>query len=160
MSSSNPSWWHQSPIVDPLTAVRVTAECLEAGQPVPQPEARLIAKALRSYLEGHRDITASLGLRPRTGGRYEDPLVLERNRERDTHIRAAFACHPGQTQTAKAEGVAELLRAPELPREITEQAVFGYVLRLRRDFPDQLPTSGRQVLRIAQGDTLTARRKT
>ncbi|MBA4256935.1 MAG: hypothetical protein C0445_13780 [Polaromonas sp.] len=159
--ATNPTWWHQqTPIVDPLQALRVAAECLGSGQPVPLPEGRLVAKALRQYLDGKKDITANLGLRPRAGGRHEDPLVLERTHERNQHIRAAYDSHPGQTQTAKAEGVAQLLHAPELPQQITEADVFAYVLKLRRDFGSDLPTSARQVLRIAQGDTLAAKRKT
>lgn len=157
----NPTWWHhQPPSIDPLNALRVAAACLEAGQPVPLPEGRFIAKALRQYLDGQKDITANLGLRPRAGGRHEDPLVLERRRSRDACIRAAYDSHPGDTQTAKSEGVAELLRVPELPTQITEEAVFAYVLTLRRDFPEGLPTSGRQVLRIAKGETLAMKGKT
>ncbi len=156
----NPTWWHhQQPIIDPLQALRVTADCLESGRPVPMPEGRLVAKALRQYLDGKKDITANLGLRPRAGGRYEDPLVLERSKDRDCLIRSAYDSHPGRTQAAKADGVARLLHAPELPHEVTEAEVFAYVLKLRSEFGSDLPKSGRQVLRIAQGDTLAAKRK-
>lgn len=160
MSGLNPSWWQQQPpIIDPLQALRVAADCLESGQPVPMPEGRLVAKALRQYLDGKKDITANLGLRPRAGGRHEDPLVLDRMRERDRCIKAAYDNHPGKTQTAKSEGVASLLKASDDPAPITEADVFAYILQLRRDFYGELPTSARQVLRIAQGQTLTAHRK-
>ncbi len=158
--NANPSWWHQSPLVDPLEAVRVAAHCLEAGEPVPAPEARLIARALNQYLAGQKDITANLGLRPRVGGRHEDPLVLDKNRERDRCIKAAYDAHPGKTQTAKAQGVVELLKATDAPVALNEADVFAYTLQLRRDYPDALPTSSRQVLRIAKGETLTGRHKT
>lgn len=157
---TNPAWWHHAPLVDPLQALRLTADCLESGRPVPMPEGRLVAKALRQYLDdGKKDITANLGLRPRVGGRHEDPLVLHRMRERDRYIRAAYDSHPGKTQTAKAEGVVSLLRASVDPAPITEADVFAYILQLKRDFGGDLPTSARQVLRIAQGETLTGRRK-
>lgn len=161
LMNANPSWWHQeSPIIDPLDSIRVAVHCLEAGEPVPAPEARLIAKALRQYLDdGKKDITANLGLRPRAGGRHEDPLVLDRMRERDRCIKAAYDNHPGKNQTAKAEGVVELLKATDAPAPLTEADVFAYILQLKRDFGGDLPTSARQVLRIAKGETLTGRRK-
>lgn len=160
MNHTNPCWWHQAPVVDPLNAIRVAVRCMEAGHPVPAPEARLIAEAFRQYLDGgKKDITANLGLRPRAGGRHEDPLVLDRMRERDRCIKAAYDNHPGKTQTAKAEGVVELLKAADDPALLTEADVFAYILQLKRDFGGDLPTSSRQVLRIAQGETLTGRRK-
>lgn len=156
---TDPSWWRPAPVVDPLTAIRVAVRCLEAGDPVPRPEARLIAKALNQYLAGQKDITANLGLRPRAGGRHEDPLVLDRMRERDRCIKAAYDSHPGKNQTAKASGVVELLKAPQVPVPLNEADVFAYILQLRRNFGSDLPTSTRQILRIAHGETLTGRRE-
>lgn len=159
MTNVNPTWWHQVQAVEPLHAVRVVASCLEAGTPVPGPEGKLVAKALRKYLEGKKDITSNLGLRPRAGGRYEDPLVQDRRRERDIRIKAAYEAYPGRNASVKAAGVARLLQAPNEPSQITEAHVFAYILELRKNFEGELPTSARQVQRIAQGGTLTGRRK-
>jgi hypothetical protein len=151
------AWWHHPEQLQPLEAVRITLQHLKQGTPVPPAAASVIAKALRLYLDGQTDITANLGLRPRRGGRYEAPLVLERRQARDEGIRHLYALQDG-TKTARAEKVAELLRAPPEAGRVTEADMFAYLLTLHRDHGAELPTSARQVLRVIDGDTDAARK--
>ncbi len=151
------AWWHHPEQLPPLEAVRITLDHLEQGTPVPSAAASVIAKALRLYLDGHADITANLGLRPRRGGRYEAPLVLERRQARDEGIRRVYDLQNG-TKTARAEKVAELLRTPPQAGQVTEADVFSYLLELHREHGGELPTSARQVMRVIDGDTEASRK--
>lgn len=156
-SKLNPAWW-QAPVeqVDPLEAVRIGADCLEAGKVVPPAAASVLAKALRQYLAGRTDITGNLGLRPRRGGRHEAPLAVERRRQRDEGIRGLYDLQSGG-KTERAKKVAALLAAPlnaELSAEgrVSESDVFRHLMQLHRDHAGDLPTSMRQVLRVVDRD--------
>lgn len=153
----NPSWWHQAPTMQPLEAVRVTAECLECGDAVPAAAASIMARALRQYLAGESDITRNLGLRPRRGGTHETPLRLEQAIHRNEAIRAIYEAMPATSKTGRAEQTAQLLRTPPDSR-VTEAEVFGYVIRLHEEFGGTLPKSMRQVLRVVEGDTVEGRK--
>lgn len=136
----------------------MTLNHLEHGTPVPPAAASVIVKALRLYLQGQTDITANLGLRPRRGGRYEAPLVLERRQARDKGIRRLYDLQDG-TKTERAKKVAELLRTPPQNNRVTEADVFAYLMELHREHGGELPTSARQVMRVIDGDTEAARKR-
>lgn len=153
----NPSWWQPAPAMNPLEAIRVTAEALEHGDAVPTPAAAIVARALRQYLEGQTDITRNLGLRPRRGGTHETPLRLEQSTHRNEAIRAIYEAMPATSKTGRAEQTAQLLRTPPDAR-VTEAEVFGYVMRLHEEFGGTLPKSMRQVLRVVDGDTTEGRK--
>ena len=140
------AWWHQQPPT-PLEALRITADSLERGEPVPPAAATIIAKALRAYLGGATDITGNLGLRPRRGGRHDAPLAREQRAQRDEGIRHVFALQDGP-KTERAAKVAELLRTPPVDGRVTEADVMAHLLNLHRDHAGSLPQSARQVLRI------------
>lgn len=146
------AWWHdhQPAALDPLEAVKTTAQCLEAGQPVPPAAARLVSAALRRYLAGEHDITGNLGLRPRRGGRHETPLAIERTEIRNTLIKNLVELQDGP-KTQRCERVAELLKTPPVENRVTEADVFGYLVRLHEEFGGGLPTSMRQIFRICDG---------
>lgn len=153
------AWWHQPPTsMEPLDAVRVTADHLERGEPVPPMAASIVAKALRLYLAGQRDITGNLGLRPKRGGHHGDPLVVEAMVRRDGAIARLYELQEGP-KTKRAEKVAALLRTPPEVGRVTEDAVMAYVLELRREFGSNLPTSSRQVLRVVDGETSSGRKR-
>lgn len=155
----NPSWWHQPPAMQPLDAIRLTAECLEQGTVVPVAAAAIVARALRQYLAGEQaDISISLGLRTRRGGAHETPLRLEQSALRNQSIRSIFAAMPGDTKKERAEQTAELLRRAPDP-QITEADVFANLMQLYAQHAGTLPTSARQVTRIINGDTVADRKK-
>ena len=146
---SSCAWWHnpKPQVIDPLEAVKTTAQCLEDGQPVPADAAKLVAAALRKYLAGQYDITGNLGLRPRRGGRHETPVAIARNEERNAAIKHLVELQDG-SKTKRCEKVANLLKDPHVDSRVTEADVFGYLVKLHQDFGSELPTSMRQVLRI------------
>ncbi len=152
------AWWHQPERMTPLQAIRVTAECLEKGEAVPTPAANIVALALRQYLKGDHDITRSLGLRPRRGGRHETPVRIEQDTRRNEAICAIYEAMPGTLKTLRAEKTAQLLRSPPDPR-VTEAEVLGYVMWLHTKYVGTLPKSMRQVLRVVDGDTVGNRKK-
>jgi hypothetical protein len=155
--SIEPVWWQQ-PVMRPLEAVRVTVECLDHGDAVPTAAAAIVAGALRQYLAGQTDITRSLGLRPRRGGSHETPLHLEQATQRNQSIQAIFDAMPGDTQQARAEQTAKLLRSPPDPR-INEADVFAHLVSLFENHTGTLPKSGKQIIRIVNGETVAARRR-
>jgi len=146
------AWWHQ-PAMQPLEAIRLTAEALERGEPVPPAAASIMAHALRQYLAGLTDITRNLGLRPRRGGTHETPLKLEQAAIRNQAIRELFESVPGATKTERAQQTAVLLRN-EPDHRITEADVFRCVAQLHADFGGNLPTSTRQILRVIDRETI------
>lgn len=154
------AWWHtpqdQSPAT-PLESIREAVEAMEAGNPIPMAAARVLVRALRAYLDGtERDITRALGLRPRRGGAAEVPARLERRQARDALIDRAFHSMSGK-DTARADRLARLLAAPPCSTVITESDVFAYVDSLRSQHGGDLPSSGRQILRVVRGETITGR---
>lgn len=162
-SPRNPcAWWHHAPPIaqamDPLEAVRVTADHLERGEPVPTAAAGIVARALRQYLAGQSDITGNLGLRPRRGGRYESPLAVERASRRNEGIKLLFDRQNGG-KVERANKVAELLRAPPDEGRVTEADVFAHLVELHREFGGELPTSFRQVLRVVDGEMSVGRKR-
>ncbi|MHB8949184.1 MAG: hypothetical protein ACYC4S_08990 [Rhodoferax sp.] len=137
----------------------MTAEHLERGDAVPAPAAAIVARALRQYLSGDQpDISRGLGLRPRRGGTHETPLRLEQATHRNQSIQAIFEAMPGDTQKARAEQTAQLLRSPPDP-QITEADVFAHLMKLYENHAGTLPTSSRQVIRIINGETVAERKK-
>jgi len=156
----NPSWWHQ-PQTEPtaLELLRQAAQAMDAGEPVPMPAARVLVKALQGYLAGTQtDITRALGLRPRKGGAAEQPARLERTKNRDQLIVRLFSALDG-ADTARADRVARLLnQEPSLSSEISEEELTEAMAELHQLHGTALPTSGRQILRIARGQTVASRR--
>jgi hypothetical protein len=155
------AWFGRADRIDPLDVLRQALAALEAGEPVPASAALPLAQALRRYLDGSEtDLTRSLGLRPRRGGAAELPARLERRRERDQLIGAAFDHLPG-ADTRKAEKLAQLLAAPAPPADpITEADLFRAIEELHARHGCDLPSSGRQILRVVRGETVSARRQT
>ena len=132
--------------MEPLEALRITADHLERGEAVPTPAAAIVAAGLRQYLAGAGDLTRSLGLRPRKGQRSE--LTRQRLKHRNDHIRAVFAMQQGD-KSDRARKTAALLAAP--PRqtgEITEADVMAHLIELHREHGGDLPRSWSQVLRV------------
>lgn len=152
----NPSWWHQTPTMRPLEAVRLTADCLERGEPVPTSAAKIMARALRQYLAGQTDISRNLGLTARRGGQHETPLKLEQATHRNQAIKSIYEAMPGTSQKTRAELTAKLLRNPPDP-QITEADVMANLLELYQNHAGTLPTSSRQVIRIITGETTADR---
>ena len=155
-TSLNPSWWHQTPAMRPLEAVRMTADYLERGESVPAPAAIIMARALRQYLAGQTDISRNLGLTTRRGGQHETPLKLEQATHRNQAIKSIYEAMPGTSQKARAELTVQLLRSRPDP-QITEADVFAHLLDLYDNHAGTLPTSTRQVIRIITGETVTDR---
>lgn len=151
----NPSWWHQTPTMQPLEALRITAEHLERGEAVPKPASNIIARALRQYLAGQTDITRNLGLRPQRGGAHETPLALEKAAQRNTAIVAIYEALPG-TQSDKAKRTAALLSDP-MGQRIDEADVIKNLDFLFQNYRGALPNSARQIINIAKGATMVAR---
>lgn len=151
-STATCAWWHTPAVVtvNPLEAVKTTAQCLEAGQPVPADAAKLVATALRQYLAGNSDITRNLGLRPRRGGRHETPVAIERTEQRNTAIKKLVELQDG-LKTERCQKVADMLKTPPAETRVTESDVMGYVMDLHQKFGGSLPTSMRQILRIVDG---------
>lgn len=143
----SPSWWHQAPArIEPLDALRITADHLERGEAVPAPAARLVAVALRRYLAGEIDITRNLGLRPPRGKQHI--LARERKEQRDAHIRAIYDHQAGDGRTDRARRVAALLASDQPSSEITEADVMGHLLALQREHGGDLPRSWEHILRV------------
>lgn len=151
------AWWHQPERMEPLEAVRLTAKCLEAGTVVPPMAASIMARALRQYLEGKHDITGNLGLRPSRGGSHKTALAIERMTKRDEGIKHVYSLQEGN-KTERARKVACLLKESPKEGQVTEADVFAYLLDLHREFSGELPTSGRQVLRLVGDDCGTSHR--
>ena len=151
------AWWHQpAAAMEPLEALRITADHLERGEAVPAPAAAIVAQGLRQYLAGKTDITRNLGLRPRKGGKNETPLALEKKQIRNKLIRVIYDLQDG-IPTVKAKKTAALLTgplptpiSPHLTGEINESDVAAYTIRLRMEFGDGLPTHWKCVQRIAK----------
>ena len=144
---TNPVWWHHPvPAMDPLQAVRITADCLETGEPVPTPAASLIARALRRFLAGETDLTKNLGLRPRRGGAHDAPLNRERTARRNSAIRAICEAQPGPSLKARAEQTAALLQAPPGQRTTAADVRQFYL-----DHPWSSSPGPRQIMRIVSG---------
>ena len=125
----------------------MTLECLEAGEVIPKPEAEHMAKALRQYFQGQTDITRNLGLRVRRGGRHDAPLAVERKSIRDLHIKKLFDAQPGRPGE-KAKKTALMLKNTEL---ITDAELREGIEKICKQFGYDLPSSTRQILRIADG---------
>ncbi len=143
---------------DPLEPIREAVQAMEAGDPIPMASARVLVRALRAYLDGTElDITRALGLRPRRGGAAEVPVRLARRRARDDLLGLAFRALPGN-DTNRAERLAQLLSAPPSPDVITEADLFACIERLHAEHGGDLPSSGRQILRVVKGETTTGRR--
>lgn len=141
------AWWPQPSKMQPLEAVRVTAEHLERGAPVPKPAAMILAAALRKYLAGQTDITGNLGLRPRRGFANQSPLRIEAVNRRNAAICQIYEAQPGVKPTAKAELTALLLLNPPDPR-ITDAEVMAAINLLKVEFGNKLPKTGRQISNI------------
>jgi hypothetical protein len=155
----NCAWWHQTAPVEPLQALRSALSAIEAGEPLPGPVARVFAGALRQYLSGaETDLTKGLGLRPRKGGAAELPTRLERSRARNAAICRAFALLPG-LDGHRAEHLASLTASPPTSAVITEAELSACIEQLHQQYGGDLPTSGRQILRIVRGQTVDARRR-
>lgn len=152
MDDINNAWWPSVKKMEPLEAVRITADCLEAGSVVPPMAASIMALALRQYLAGKHDITGNLGLRPRRGGAHEVPTTVERRARRDDGIKRLYDAQDG-CKTARAQRVADLLNSPPDPNYVTEADVFSYLLNLHQEFKGELPSSMRQVLRLVNGNS-------
>jgi hypothetical protein len=145
--------------LEPLDYVRQALQAMEEGRPIPLAAARVFARALRAYLEGQeQDITRALGLRPRRGGAAELPARLERRRARDELIDRAFRSLDGK-DTRKAEHLAQLLSEPPRATQITEADLFACIEQLQAQHGGDLPSSGRQILRVVRGDTIAGRRQ-
>jgi hypothetical protein len=143
----------------PLECLRQALQAIEDGQPIPLAAARVFARALRTYLNGQeQDITRALGLRPRRGGAAELPARLERRRDRDDLIVRAFRSLDGK-DTRKAERLAHLLSESTKPTHITEADLSACIEQLQAQHGGDLPSSGRQILRVVRGDTITGRRQ-
>lgn len=144
---------------EPLESVRQALQAIEEGRPIPVAAARVFARALRAYLDGQeQDITRALGLRPRRGGAAEMPARLERRRARDELIDRAFRSMDGK-DTRKAEHLARLLSEPPKATLITEADLFACIEQLQALHSGDLPSSGRQILRVVRGDTISGRRQ-
>lgn len=144
---------------EPLESVRQALQAMEDGRPIPVAAARVFARALRAYLDGQeQDITRTLGLRPRRGGAAELPARLERRRARDELIDRAFRSLDGK-DTHKAEQLARLLSEPPKATQITEADLFACIEQLQAQHGGDLPSSGRQILRVVRGDTIAGRRQ-
>lgn len=156
------AWWHteqQQPTLSALESIREAVQAVEAGNPIPMPAARVLVRAFRAYLDGRElDITRSLGLRPRRGGAAEVPARLERRRARDDLLGLAFHSMPGK-DTTKAERLARILTAAPGSTVITEADLFACVEKLHAEHGGDLPSSGRQILRVVRGETITGRRE-
>lgn len=120
---------------------------MKAGRPIPAPAARWLYPAFEAYLQGKgNDITASLGLRPRRGGRFDAPVAIVRRRQRDEIISAIAARLPDKDKGAACAAViggAARIDDAELAAEVE---------KLRAEFAGELPTSARQYQRILAGD--------
>lgn len=144
---------------EPLESVRQALQAIEESRPIPLAAARVFARALRAYLNGQeQDITRALGLRPRRGGAAELPARLERRRARDELIDRAFRSMDGK-DTRKAEHLARLLSEPPKATQITEADLFACIEQLQTQHGGDLPSSGRQILRVVRGDTIVGRRQ-
>ena len=141
------AWWPRPSQMQPLEAIKITAECLEQGAAVPTQAAVIVARALRQYFEGKTDITRNLGMRPRRGGTYETPLKIEQYRHRNQAIQALYTKMPARSKTGRAEQVVELLHKPPDPR-VTEAEVLVCVKLLQEKFGGTLPNTSRQILNI------------
>lgn len=155
--SLNSVWWSQPTHTDPLQALRLALTAIDAGEPIPKPAARVLAGALRQYLSGEQtDITRALGLRPRRGGASEAPIRKERRRARDELINRAFHALKGK-DGHRAECVAQMLAEPPVSSVITEADLFACIEELHAQHGGDLPSSGRQILRVVRGETTTGR---
>lgn len=138
----NCCWW-QPKTIEPLEAIRVTLECLETGETVPELASNHVAQAFRRYLAGETDLNRNLGLRPRRG--HGTPLADERKAMRDHHIKKLFNAQIGRP-AEKAKRTEHLLQNPSL---ISDAELRKGIERICVEYGHELPTSTRQILRIA-----------
>lgn len=139
--------------LSPLQCIREALEAMEAGLPIPAPSSRVLVRALRAYLDGtERDITRSLGLRPRRGGAAEVPAVMERRQQLEGLVCRAFSGLVGK-DTTRAKRLAEILADPPSSAPVTEAEVAADIAELRAKYAGELPGSHRQILRIVRGET-------
>lgn len=146
-ATPTPSWWHKpaSPH-DPLQVVRLTLEAIQAGQPIPATAANALADALNGYLAGKTDLTKNLGLRPKRG--YRVPAKVARQTERDELIKKVVDAQPQSTPTERAKSAAKLLAKKDGP--INEVDVMAHLIKLHKDFGDELPTTWRRIFDITR----------
>ena len=148
------AWWPASRPIAPLDAVRAAIEALEAGEPVPPAAAKLLAGALRTYLEGgEADIAKSLGLRPRRGGRFDKPAERERLDRRNLLIARVFAAQAGRSDKQRAKAVLALLRVPDPAKAVSDSEVAAALQQLHEFGASELPGSWERIQRVVRNGT-------
>jgi len=129
---------------------------MESGNAVPGDAAKWLGDALRAYLTSEcLDITASLGLRPRRGGRFETPAALFRMRERDSLICTIADAVPATTAKGKSEACQKLITGTA---QLQDTKIALVIDKLRREFAGDLPASARQLGRIIKKEGVHHRR--
>lgn len=143
------AWWPTA-TVEPLDALREVCSALEQGRVASPEAARHVARGLRQYLDGDRDLTRNLGLRVSRGGRHRTAEAREKKQRRDGLIREAVALAPGHTASDRAALLATAIAAPAADIDGGQlDAMHAIVARLKVEFAGDLPASARQVARIA-----------
>ena len=146
----NPVWWQAPQAMQPLDAVKITADHLEAGTVVPAAAANIVARAFRLYLAGQHDLTKNFGLRARRGGKYETPIAIESLTRRNGLIKALYEVQEGG-EGERAQKVADLILNPPKDAGLNEAHVMGFLMSLLEEFGGGVPTSMRQIKRIVDG---------
>ena len=137
-------------MVVPLDALREVCDALEQGRAASPAAAAHVARGFRQYLEGQRDLTRNLGLRVSRGGRHRTAEAREKKQSRDSLIRQAVALAPGHSSGDRAARLAEAIAAPAADIDgVQLDAMQAIVARLKVEFAGDLPTSARQIARIA-----------
>lgn len=137
----------------PIDALSAAVAAMEARDPVPAHAAAAVIAAWRRYLAGDT-LDAAFRIKVRQGGRYETPRALERFRRRDALIVELWNANQGN-KTARARQVAAALAGRTT---LDDARLAGVVAQLQREFQAELPTSAKQIGRIADGEGIHHRR--
>lgn len=137
----------------PICALASVVASLERHEPIPGEVAAVVILAWRRYQAGE-PLDVAFRAKVRRGGRFETPAALARRRKRDALIVDLWNAYPGR-KTARARQVAEVIAGRAT---IEDERLAAVVAQLQREFRADLPTSAKQIGRIADGEGIHHRR--
>lgn len=137
----------------PLDALGSVVSALERREAIPVAVAAVVIAAWRRHLAGE-SLDAAFRAKVRQGGRYETARALERFRQRDALIMEIWNAHQGR-KTQRARQVADVITGRAT---IEDARLADVVAKLQREFRADLPTSAKQIGRIADGEGVHHRR--